>query len=97
MLQNKKMLFKVLGHSGMFALIPFLMVVVYGLIMVLQDGNLHSFYQTLILTGLFLFFTLNRGIVSFINEFAVMALDGNCIHSDNALITVIAQGDIRGC
>ncbi|MBG9784736.1 ABC transporter permease [Shouchella lehensis] len=69
MLQNKKMLFKVLGHSGMFALIPFLMVVVYGLIMVLQDGNLHSFYQTLILTGLFLFFTLNRGIVSFINEF----------------------------
>ncbi|TSB45899.1 ABC transporter permease [Alkalicoccobacillus porphyridii] len=69
MQQNIKTLVKVLGHSGVFALIPFMMLVVYVVIMLLQDGHLHSFYQSLILTGLFLFFTLNRGIVSFISEF----------------------------
>lgn len=69
MKQNMKILVKVLGHSGVFALIPFMMLAVYVLIMTLQDGNLHSFYQSFILTGLFLFFTLNKGIVSFISDF----------------------------
>ncbi|MDQ0208624.1 ABC transporter permease [Alkalicoccobacillus murimartini] len=69
MQQNSKILVKVLGHSGVFALVPFIMLLVYVVIMVLQDGNLHSFYQSFILTGLFLFLTLNRGIVSYISEF----------------------------
>ena len=69
MQQNIKILVKVLGHSGVFAIIPFIMLVVYVVIMLLQDGNLLSIYQSFILTGLFLFFTLNRGIVSFISEF----------------------------
>ncbi|MCM2677461.1 ABC transporter permease [Alkalicoccobacillus plakortidis] len=69
MQQNSKVLVKVLGHSGVFALIPFIMLLMYVVIMVLQDGNLHSFYKSFILTGLFLFFTLNRGIISFISEY----------------------------
>lgn len=69
MKRNKNVLIKLCGHSGVFALIPFLMLAIYMVIHFLDSEQLRSVHQSLILTVLFVFFVLNKGIISFISEY----------------------------
>lgn len=64
MQRNKKVLIKMCGHSGVYALIPFLMLVTYMVIHFLNNGQLQSVHQSFILTALFVFLVLNKGIIS---------------------------------
>ncbi|MEK4563417.1 ABC transporter permease [Alkalihalobacillus sp. FSL R5-0424] len=90
MRQNMKLLTKAFSHSGVFGVVPFAMLLMYVVVMFLRDESYESYYHSIVLTGIFFLFVLNKGIISFINQYDEVYLAPKIMHMGGYFRCIIA-------